>query len=114
VFSRLRHYTFVCRNHEGNDIDTVRSGQHVLYESFVTGNINETDAHVSQIEVRKAKIDRDAALLFFREPVRITSGKRAHQRALAMIDVTGSADDNGFHKCPMSKVQSPKFKRWFK
>ena len=45
--------------------------------------------------MREAEVDRDAAFLLFRQSVRIGSGERAHQRALAVVDVARGPDDEG-------------------
>ena len=51
-----------------------------------------------QLQMRKPDVDGDAAPFFFFEAIRVYAGERAHQRALAMIDVSGGADGDGFHK----------------
>ena len=48
---------------------------------------------VRQIEMREAEIDRDAALLFFLEPVGVLTGERFDEAGLAVVDVSGGADD---------------------
>jgi hypothetical protein len=60
----------------------------------VTRHVNEREMDIAQGLVSEAEIDRDAAGLFFLEPIRIGAGQRLDQRALAMIDVTGGADDD--------------------
>ena len=50
-----------------------------------------------QIEVGKADIDGDAAPLLLFQPVGIGAGERAHQGALAVVNVAGGADDDGLH-----------------
>ena len=42
----------------------------------------------------KPEIDRDAARLFFLQAIRIGAGQRFDERALAVIDVPGGADDD--------------------
>ena len=58
-----------------------------------------TNARFSAVdlEVREPEVDGDPALLLFLQPVGIDAGQRAHERALAVIDVAGRADDDGTH-----------------
>ena len=51
----------------------------------------------ADLGVREAEIDRDAARLLFLQAIRIGAGQRQHQRALAVIDVSGRADDDRLH-----------------
>src|SRR5258708_36214940 len=59
-------------------------------------HVDETE-HFSVREghVGIAQFDRDAALLFLFEAVGIDAGQRAHQRGLAVVDMSGCADDHG-------------------
>src|SRR5215471_2927051 len=43
-------------------------------------------------------IDGDAATFFFFEAIGVDPGERLDQRGFAMIDVTGCADDDRFHR----------------
>ena len=66
------------------------------------GDIDEAEtqrvaAGRGKFEVREADVDGDAAALFFFEPVGIDAGQGFDQRGLAVIDVPGGADDDGFH-----------------
>ena len=45
----------------------------------------------------KPNVDGDAAPLLFLQPVGVDAGKRLHQRGFAVIDVSGGADNDGFH-----------------
>jgi len=63
----------------------------------VTGDIDETDSDLAQIEIGKSNIDRDAAALLFRQTISVDAGEGAHQRGLAVIDVSGRANNDRFH-----------------
>src|SRR5690606_1626732 len=64
-------------------------------QPFVTRNVDKAqDAAIRHRHVRKTQVDRDAARLFFLQPVRIDAGKRADQRGLAVVDMSGGADDH--------------------
>ena len=51
-----------------------------------------------QIEIGKADIDGDAAPLLFFQAIGVDAGERAHQGALAVVDVPGGADDDSLHR----------------
>ena len=51
----------------------------------------------ASIEMREADVDGNAAAFFFCEAVRVDTGERFDQRGLAVIDVSGGADDDVFH-----------------
>ena len=57
-------------------------------------NIDERDRDALDHGVRKAELDGDAALFLLLQPIGIDPGQRLHQRALPVIDMTGSADDD--------------------
>src|SRR6266849_9273296 len=48
---------------------------------------------VPEREIREPEVDRNAALLLFLETVGILTGERLDQRGLAMVDMTGGADN---------------------
>src|SRR5262249_36006127 len=52
-------------------------------------------AAVRSRQIGKAEINRDAACLFFLEPIGIDAGEGAHQRGLAVINVPSGPDDHG-------------------
>ena len=59
------------------------------------GDVHKSRAKVCrQVEVGEAKVDGDAAALFFFQAVRVNASQRLNQRGLAMIDVARSADDD--------------------
>ena len=45
----------------------------------------------------EAEVDRDSALLLFRQPVGIDAGQRVDERGFTVIDVTGRADEIPLH-----------------
>src|SRR5215213_8922852 len=97
MLARLRHHAFISRDDQREQVDTVRSSQHVFDETFVTGNVDEADAQIVQLEIGKAEIDSDAATFFFRKTIGIDAGQSAYESALAVIDVTGGADNQRNH-----------------
>ena len=69
-----------------------------LHESLVARHVNEGEVDVAWSRVGEAKIDGDAARLFFLQAIGIGAGQGAYERALAMVDVTRRANDNGTHR----------------
>ena len=55
----------------------------------------ETRARRRQRERREAELDRDAARLLLRQAVGVDAGQRAHERGLAVVDVSGGAEHVG-------------------
>ena len=91
----LRHDAVVGGNDEQDEIDAGRTREHVAHEFLVPGNVDEAeDAAVRGRQVGEAEIDRDPARLLFLQPIRVDAGERAHERRLAVIDVSGCADDH--------------------
>jgi hypothetical protein len=97
VFTRLRHYAFVSRDDQRHKINPMRAREHVLYESFVAGNIYEPYANIVEIEFRKSQIDGDPPTLLFRQAVGVDSRQGANKRGLAVVDVPGGSDDYTSH-----------------
>jgi len=74
----------------------VRPGEHVFDEPLVPRDIDNPRLRaVGKIEVGKSQINRNAALFFFLEPIRILSGQRFDQAGFPLIDLAGGADDVG-------------------
>ena len=56
-------------------------------------NVEDSGPGDGKLQVGKAEVDGDSARLLFRQAVGIGAGQRFHERALAVIDVTGGGDD---------------------
>ena len=94
MLARLRHHAFIRGDDQRDQIDPMRARQHVLHKALVSGHIDKANAHVTQIEIGKTNVDRNTSSLFFRQPIRINARQRAHQRRLAVIDMSRRADDD--------------------
>ena len=97
VLARLRHDRLVGRHDQHHEIDAADAGQHVLHEPLVAGHVDEREGDVVDRLVREPEVDGDAARFFLFEPVGVGPGQCAHERALAVIDVSRGADDDGLH-----------------
>lgn len=94
MLTRLGHRPFVGGDHQQRKVNATGSGEHVLDESLVTGDID--DAHLPpgwEGEPGESEVDREAALLLLTQAVRVNPGERADEGALAVIDVPGGPDD---------------------
>ena len=98
MLARLRHHRLVGRDDEHDEIDAADAGEHVLDEPLVAGHVDEREVDAVDGLVGEAEVDGDAARLLFLQAIGIGAGQRPHQRALAVIDVPGGADDDGFHR----------------
>ena len=94
VLARLRHHRLVGGDDQQRRVDAVRAGQHVAHEALVAGDVDEGgDEAGEKLGVGEAEVDRDAPLLLLLQAVGVGPGQRAHERALAVVDVAGRADD---------------------
>ena len=103
VFASLRLDPFIGGDDQQHQVDAAHARQHVAHKALVAGDIDEAQANSAAIgggefEVGKADVDGDAAPLFFFEAVGIDAGQGFHQRRLAVIDMSGGADDDGLHR----------------
>ena len=94
VLARLGFDGFVGGDDEKHQIDAGDAREHVFDEPLVAGNVDEADIAPRCGKMREAEIDRDASAFFLLQAIRIDARKRAHQRSLAVIDVTGGSDND--------------------
>ena|SRR5947209_20459921 len=95
----LRLDTFIGGNHKQDQVYTADSGQHVANKTFVAGDVNESQAQQfavwgCELKVGEANIYSDAAALLLLQAVGINAGERLNQRSFAVINVSGSANDD--------------------
>jgi hypothetical protein len=95
VLARLRHRPVVGGHHQQHVVDAGGAGQHVVDQFFVARHVDEAQhGSVGQRRIGVTEVERDAARLLFRQAVGIDAGERLHQRGLAVVDVTRSADNH--------------------
>ncbi len=95
VLARLRHHAIVGGHQQQREVDAGGAGQHRVHQAFVAGHVDEADALARRcVEERITQLDADAALLLFRQTIGVHAGECPHQRGLAVVDVTGRADDH--------------------
>ena len=96
----LRLNSFFGRDHQQDSIDASGASKHIVDEMMMAGNINKADLHrpvvgCDGVERGETQVDRNAALLLFGQSVSIDASESAYQGGLAVIDMAGSAHDNG-------------------
>jgi hypothetical protein len=85
----------------------VSAGGHVPDEIDVAGDIdNPYNAIVGQPAGREPEVDRQAALFFFGQSVRLAPGEEFHEGGLAVIDVPGCAQHDMSARCAHGWVKS--------
>ena len=93
VLERLRACAFGCVDHEQEEVDPGRTGDHRADEPLVARHVDQREAApIGQLERRVAEVDRDPAPLLFRESIRVLPRQRPHEPRLAVVDVPGGAD----------------------
>ena len=93
---RLRFDRFVRGNHQHHQIDAAHPRQHITHEPLVPRHIHKPNSNLPKIQEREPQINRDSSPLFFRQPIRISSGQRLDQRRFAVIDMPRGPDNNVF------------------
>ena len=98
VLHRLRHEALVRRHDKDRKIDAARAGEHILDEFFMSRHIDDARLRaVVKVEVGKAQLDRNAALLFLDQPVGVNARERLDKKRLSVVYMARGADDNVFH-----------------
>ena len=106
----LGHKAFVGGHHQHGQVDAAGAGQHILDKLLMTGHIHDTGlGTVRKIQMGKAQLDGDAPLFLLLEPVGVDAGERLDQQGLAVIHMTGGADDHMFH-LPSTSFTAPRIK----
>src|SRR4030065_2532011 len=98
MFTDLRHNTFISSNHETNEVYSACTSKHVSDKPFMSRDIYDPNREAIRItKVCKTKINRDASLFFFFEPVRVYACERLNQGALTMIYMACGPEDYMTH-----------------
>ena len=94
MFAGLGHDAFVGGDDEEGEVDPTDAGKHVLDEAFVAGHVDKADgASGGQLAPGETEIDGQAARFLFGPAIGVDAGERLHEGALAVVDVSGGADD---------------------
>ena len=95
VLPGLRLHRLVSRDYQHDEVDAADAGKHVLHEALVPRHVHERHVDPFDLRVGEPEVDGDPARLLFLQPIRIGAGQRLDERALAMVDVSRRADDDG-------------------
>jgi hypothetical protein len=94
MLARLWHHRFVGGNNEHTEVDTGGAGNPGLDEALMSGHVHQTNAIAArQLEIRKSKLNGDAARLLLAQTIRVDAGECLDQFCLAMIDMAGGSND---------------------
>ncbi len=97
VLAGLRHHALVGRHHQERPIDAGRAGNHGVDQPLMPGDVHEVQLEVILAQLGEAEVDGDPPFPFLREPVTVGAGECLDQGGLAVIDVTGGAEDDVTH-----------------
>src|SRR5437867_13235297 len=97
----LRHPAVARGDNKERKIYRPHTSDHVPDEIFVAGHIDDADVEpllvsALQNQLCEAELDGDLSRFFLGQAIGISSGERFDQRALAVIDVTGSRENEMF------------------
>src|SRR5208337_5144187 len=98
MLTGLRANGFIRGDDEQNEVDTRCARKHVLHETLVSRHVHKTKAHAAFFQKGEAKVDGDAAALLFLQAVWMHAGQSFNQRGLAVVNVTGGADDDALER----------------
>src|SRR6266849_6274068 len=102
MFASLRLDPFIGGDYEQHQVDAADACKHVAHKALVAGDIDKTQANFAAIgggefEVGEADVDGDATPFFFFEAIGVNAGQGFDEGCFAVIDMSGGADDDGFH-----------------
>ena len=94
VLAGLRHHRLVGGDYEQCEVYAADSGQHVVDEPLVAGNVDDADlVAAGQAHPGEAQVDGHAPLLLLAETVGVDPGQCLNKGGLAVVDVPGCAND---------------------
>ena len=98
MLAGLRHDSLVGGHDQENEVDPGHPRHHVMDELFVARNIDDPDGgHAGQIQIGETELDGDAPFLLLFQPIRLDTGKHPDKTGLAVIHMTGGAEDYFTH-----------------
>ena len=90
---RLRPGALARVDHEQEEVDPGRAGDHRPHEPLVAGDVDQREPLTARkLQRRITEVDRDPALLLLGQPVGVFAGQRPDEPGLAVVDVPGGAD----------------------
>ena len=96
MLAGLGHDPVVRSHHEDHQVDPGGAGHHVADEAFVAGHVHDPDAPpVRKLQASEAEVDGHSPLLLLGPAVGVDAGESVDEGRLAVVNVTGGADDDG-------------------
>ena len=107
VLTCLGHDRLIRGDDQHRHVDGRRAREHVTDKPLVPGDIDEVEPHVAKVQVRKAQVDRDASLFFFRQAISVDASECRDQSCLAVVDVPRGAEYQvPFHGCHLAHLRA--------
>jgi len=98
VFAGLGHDALISGDHQHDKVHAADAGHHGTDELFVTRHIHDPELDAPrQFQMGKAQLDGDAAGLLLLESIGIDASQGLDQRGLAVVNMSGRAEDQVFH-----------------
>ena len=95
MLARLGHDALVGGHDEHHQVDARGAGEHVLDEPLMARDINDANTRpIGHVQVGEADVDGQLPGLLLGEPVRVDARQRSHELRLAVVDMTGGADND--------------------
>ena len=106
VLVRLRPRALARVDHEQEEVDPGRTGDHRPHEPLVPGDVDEREPlPARQLQLRVAELDRDPARLLLGQPVGVLAGQRADEPGLAVVDVTCGPDGQRHQRRDLTMIR---------
>ena len=99
VLPRLGHHPFVGRDHQDHELHPAGPRDHRVDEPPMPRHVDEARVDsAAEVPRREPELDRDSAPLLLGETVGVAPRERADEARLAVVDVTGGAEDEAAHR----------------
>ena len=109
---RLRPGALGGVDHEQEEVDAGRTGDHVADEALVAGDVDDGEpTSAGQVERRVAEVDRDPARLLLGQTVGVLAGQGSDEPGLAVIDVTRRPESQTRRRSVTHARASPRYAR---
>ena len=99
MLHRLGHKALVRGHHQHGKVNASGAGQHIFDEFLMSGHIHDARlGAVLPIQMGKAQLDGDAPLFLLLQTVGVDARQGLYQQGLAVVHVSGGADNNVLHR----------------
>ena len=103
----LGHEALVRRHHQHGKVDAAGTGQHILDEFLVARHVDNAGLRmIVKLDMGKAQLDGNAPLFLLDKAVSVDTGQGLDEHGLAVVHMTGGADDDVLHASPSAAVSA--------